>query len=197
MTRIRTLAPDTASGRVIGVVLLTTLLASCKIERTPDAFVDHHTPVQEERTAAAAELRDRLLALTQALNRGDSGEAMAALEPAPDAYLVGPEAGAATGAEQIQIALQQVADSAMQAEVVMRDLEVDIGPRQSVAWFRGSLHASGSTPEAPVLRMTGVYLRDAGVWRLVQAHVSRPVTEPAPPPPSSPTETAADSAGGE
>lgn len=180
----------------MGLLLLSALLGACKVERTPQELVDHFTPEQHERAAAAAEVEDRMLALAQALNREDMTGVLGALEPAEDAYLVGPEVGGtATGREGISEALRRAAGSPIDVE--MRDLVVSVGPRATVAWFRGSLEDPGDPVGSGALRVTGVYIRDAGVWRLVQAHLSRAVTDSAAAPPSSPPVTGADSVGGE
>ena len=194
MKRFRDIGLYTLAGRGAALALLAGLLSACRVERTPPEYLDKGAVIETEREAAAREVQDRLLALTQALNRGGGSEVLTALDPEDDAYVVGPAADSVVrGPSGIRGILGQVVGSGGQME--MHDLEVRIGPQANVAWFRGSLHSTaGGAGETPPLRITGVYLRDAGLWKLVQAHLSRPVT-PAPPPlPSSPEPSAADSA---
>lgn len=178
-----------------GVTLVLLLAAAgCRVERTPAKYFDHQNTIEAEREAAAAELRDRLLAMGQALDRGNATEALIALSPAPDVYLIGPEAGMVVrGSDRLEAALGNLLESQeLSAEV--RDVEVGVAPRANVAWFRAELLLPGRTPDGEPLRMTGVYLRDAGIWKLVQAHISLPFTPPPADSASSPSESAADSA---
>lgn len=159
-------------SRLTHAALCATLLASaCKVERTPPEYIDHRQPIAAVRDEAVEELQDRLLAMGQALNRGDSFEALQALSPMPDAYVLTAAGDAVfTGEEQIAGALTQFAS--LPGEVSMSDLRVNVGPRANVAWFRAQIAHSGATGEGP-FRITGVYLRgDEGEWRLVQAHLS-------------------------
>ncbi len=179
-----------------GVTLVLLLAAAgCRVERTPERYFDHQTTIEAEREAAAAEIRDRLLAMGQALGRGNSTEALIALSPAPDVYLVGPEEGMVVrGSDLLESTLGGLMESQELAAEV-RDVEVGIAPRANVGWFRAELLLPGRTPDGKPLRMTGVYLRDAGIWKLVQAHVSLPFTPPPPDSTSSRRASASDSAG--
>jgi ketosteroid isomerase-like protein len=159
-------------SRLTHAALCATLLASaCKVERTPPEYIDHRQPIADIRGEAAEELQDRLLAMGQALNRGDSSEALQALSPTADAYVIAADGDAVlTGDEQIAGALVEFAS--LQGTVSLSDVLVKVGPRANVAWFRAQLVHSGATGGKPV-RITGVYLRgDEGEWRLVQAHLS-------------------------
>jgi Fe2+ transport system protein FeoA len=174
---------------------LALLLGACKVEQTPQALIDRRLPVQEERAAAAEELRDRLLAMGGALQRGDAAEALTALAPAPDAYVVSPQAALEVlGPEQIGAVLASLAGDPVAVEV--RDVAVEMGPLADVAWFRAGMAVQREGVAETMVRITGVYLRREGEWRLVQAHLSTPITPPAPPPPS-PSESAAAPAAGE
>lgn len=170
--------------------------AGCRVERTPPQYFDHQNTIEAERDAAAAELRDRVLAMGQALNRGNSTEALIALSPAPDVYLIGPEQGMVVrGSDQVGATLESLlASQDVSAEV--RDVEVGIAPGANVGWFRAELVLPGHTPDGEPLRMTGVYLRDAGIWKLVQAHISLPFTPQPADSASSPPASAADSGAG-
>lgn len=165
------------------------LAAACEVEPTPREYFDHQTPAAVERQASAEELQDRILAMAQALNRGNASAAMIALAPAPDAYVLTPgDTIALQGADQIGNAFVGAG-----GPVTMRDVEVQVGPRQNVAWFRARMGVGGGAEGEGEMRLTGVYLRNEGAWQLVQAHLSR-ATDSESPPPANPA-PAADSAG--
>jgi hypothetical protein len=176
------------SGTALGLFLL---LGACTIEPTPADYIDRVSSAQEGRDAAG-EVRDRILAMGQALSRGNAADALVALAPARDAYVVGPQAGLeVTGPEQIGVVLQSLA--AQPVPIQTRDVVVSVGPRGNVAWFRALMDAEGPGDTATI-RITGVYLLNEGAWQLVQAHLSTPVTVS---PPTSPAEAAGDSAAAE
>ena len=170
--------------RVLESVLAVSLLASaCKVEQTPPEYFDHRDRIATERDASRDELEDRLLALGQALSRGNATEAMIALAPAPDATVLTPVDGEVlTGAEQIGAALQRFAG--VPVAVRMRDVRVEVGPLANAAWFAATLDVPGRAPEGTQLQITGVYLRREGAWQLVQAHVSTATPPPSPQPQS-------------
>lgn len=168
-------------------------LAACDVARTPDSYLDRESTAQQAREAGGAEVRDRVLAMGQALGRGDAADALVALSPAEDAYVIGPQAGLElVGPAQIGAVLASLA--AAPAPVGVEGVQVQVGPRGNVAWFRATLTSEGSSPARPPVMITGVYLLDEGTWRLVQGHLSTPTTTPLP---SSPPASAADSAAGE
>lgn len=148
--------------------------ASCRIERTPEEYVDHRDPTAGEIEAAEDQIHDRVVALGQAVSRGDAASALEAFSPAPDVRAIGPVEGLTLrGAEQIDSALRQLAGGRTRVE--MRDVEVEVGPRANVAWFRALVAVGEDGPVAGrTLRATGVYLLDEGTWQLVQAHLSLP-----------------------
>lgn len=168
-------------------------LAACKVEQTPAEYIDHADPIDVEREAAVDEIRDRVLAMGQALGRDNPAEALTALSPAQDSYLFLPTHDTLlAGPAEISGALQDLAERA--GDLRMRDVEVTVGPRANIAWFRALLEVGGEpTLEGVPLRLTGVYVLDEGLWELVQAHLSLPFT---PPPPPSPDGGAAPVEGG-
>ena len=183
--------------RSIRRTALALLLATsaCRVERTPPQYFDHQTTIEAEREAAAGEIRDRLLAMGQALDRGNATEALIALSPSVDASIIGPTEGMMiSGSDRISALLDSLlASTEVSAEV--RDVQVHIAARANVGWFRADLDLPGHTPGDRPLRMTGVYVRDAGLWKLVQAHLSLPFTLPPRDSTSSRSAAGADSAG--
>ena len=174
---------------VLGTVLL---LSACEIEPTPVDYIDRATSAEAGRAQAAAEVRDRVLAMGQALGRRNPADAYLALAPSRDLFVVGPGAGTGegTGPERIREILEGLA--AEPTPVLTRDVAVSVALRANVAWFHAELAGEGE--ETPGLRVTGVYALNEGAWQLVQAHLSTPLT---PPPPSSPPEQGEDSAAAE
>lgn len=160
-------------GAVAGCALWI-LLVGCKIERTPDEFFDQQLPATlgEE---AVAELRAHVLNLIQALNRGQPETALAALAPRADAYIIGPEGGSVfSGSEQIDAALQWIT-ALGPVSVQARDVRIAADLRGNVGWFSTDLGVPGlETAGTAALRMSGVYVREEGRWRLAQAHLSVP-----------------------
>lgn len=173
------------------------LLGGCKVERTPREYFDHARPAEVVQREAAEELRDRVLAFGQALVRGDELAAQAALAPAPDGYLLGPLDGQVLqGGERIAALVRRLAALGPLAVDVL-DVHVGVGPRASVGWFAARFQVPG-LPDSAGLRMTGVYVRDRGDWRLVQGHLSLAATGlpalPGSPYPDSAAAPAADAA---
>lgn len=165
------------------------LLSACEIERTPADYIDRASSEEAGRAEAAAEVRDRVLAMGQALGRRNSADALVALAPARDVFVIGPWAAGedGLGAEQIAVILDSLA--ARPVPALTRDVVVSVAPRANVAWFQAAI--AGDSVETPGMRMTGTYELNEGAWQLVQAHLSAPLI---PPPPQSPPEEAEDSA---
>lgn len=176
------------------VPLAAALLApACKVAPTPREYFDHQMPAAVERQAAVEEIQDRILAMGQALNRGNTDAAMIALAPAPDAYVITPDDTLTRqGAEEIGAILERGASG----PVELREVVVQVGPRQNVAWFRAVMvRTEEEGGAAQALRLSGVYVRNEGAWQLVQAHLSSPTLPPAPPT-ESPEPAAAPAGGG-
>lgn len=176
--------------RLTGTALCAALLlAACKIERTPRQFYSQRDPAAAERELFTAELTDRVAAVGPALDRRDAGAALFALAPAPDVHVIGPDGGPpAVGPEGLAAVLGAVADTAP-AAVSLHDVRVALGPRAQTAWFSAGVEVlRPAAPEAQAaadtLRLSGVYQRTRGEWRLMQAHLSRALTPPAAPPPA-------------
>ena len=160
------------------------LLAACKIEETPRSYIDRQTSAAREREEAGAEIRARILAFADALDRRNPARAAAALAPSPVAAVIGPmRAQAAPDPAALQAALREIVPRAGEA-VAVEDIEIGVAARAQVAWFNARLvTAPDSAPPADLL-FSGVYQRREGAWELVQAHLS---TAPAP---SLPADTA-------
>lgn len=159
---------------LIAFLAAATLTSGCKVERTPEEYFDHQDRLSTGREEAAEELHDRILALGQAIARGNAREAMVALAPAPNLRVITPEPDLVLSGDALRGALERFASTPVAME--MRDVAVTVGPAGNVAWFQAKVDAPGSGPAGTVLRITGVYLRSEGAWELVQAHVSTPRT---------------------
>lgn len=169
---------------LIAVLAIATLSSACKIQRTPDEYFDHGEAVETDRAASAEELRDRVLALGQAIARGSGTEAMVALAPAAELRIITPQQDLVlSGPEAIRAAVNRFTSTP--TAISMRDVVVTVGPLGNVGWFEAIVDAPGSGPEGTSLRVTGVYLRTEGAWEMVQAHISTPREPSRVPPPDS------------
>ena len=149
------------------------MLGGCRIERTPDPYIDRLETPQEEVRASAEELIDLLLSTAASLQRGNLGAVAVALAPDADLSGIGPGAAVITGYPEFLDSL-----SAMTANrsVDMVDLKVEVEPRNAVAWFRSVLVLTGDSIEAERMPFTGVFVHEEGVWHLRQAHLSGPIS---------------------
>jgi uncharacterized protein (TIGR02246 family) len=165
------------------------LLVACTIEPTPEEYFDHRDPATRVSDEAVEEIRDRIQAAAQALNRGDAAEAYDILAPAGDIVFVG-AGGADTreGPDRVAALLERIA---VPRRTTVRETQITAGPRAAIVWFSGTLDTPGEGPEVRSLYLTGTYLLREGEWRLVQLHVSGeadplnpqpsyPAAEPAP-----------------
>lgn len=161
-----------------------TLSSACKVERTPAEYFDHRERVVTERDAAEEEIQDRLLALGQAIARGSANQAMLALSPHDDVRVVTPDTKVVLeGAAAVAAGLARLVTTPLAVEI--GDVSVTAGPLGNIAWFEADIEAPGIGSGGTLVRVTGVYLRTEGAWRLVQAHVSIPGTAPNPAQPDS------------
>jgi hypothetical protein len=171
-------------------------LAACTVERTPDDVLNPRDPSQVERRDAEQDVAIHVNAFLQALARGDRGQAVSAMSPVTDAYVMGVDGNdgrARFGTDGLAAA---IAELEIPANSLPRtpDLRVQADPRRGTAWFAGFVEmfpASGEQPER--VRMSGVFGRQEGEWRLVQIHISRPGAPPAPVPAPDSAATARDS----
>lgn len=160
---------------------LAAVLAACQVERTPQEYFDHTVPIEAERAAAAEELDARIRAFGLAVDRGDAGAAHDALAPAGEVRLVGPVEGEVRlGAGEMDVMIEWLgADPG--AALVVDAVDVEVGPRATVAWFAARLRvAAQGAGEAAGWHLSGVYTRQEGAWQLVQAHLSPVLTLQAP-----------------
>jgi hypothetical protein len=168
-------------------------LAACTVERTPDKVLNPRDPSQVERRDAEQDVGAHVGAFLQALARGDRGQAVSAMSPVMDTYVVGVDGNEGRprfGADGLAAA---VAELQVQPGALARtpDLRVQADPQRGTAWFAGFVEmfpATGGVPER--MRMSGVFGRREGEWRLLQLHLSRPEAPPA----AAPAATAPDSA---
>lgn len=177
------------AARIIPLILPVVLIAAaCRVEPTPEEYIDHLSTVEEEREAAGAEVRDRLLAFVSAAGRGDAAQAVLSLHPDEQVSVLGPGEMEVSGGEGVRTLMSSLVSTPVAVRV--RELEVETGPAGGVAWFQMVIEAPGTTPEPSLYRATGTYLRNAGVWELVQAHVAGPLTSDSTSP-SNPSDSAA------
>lgn len=153
------------------------LLAGCRIEQTPAAYIDHVGTPQDDLRASEEELMDRLRSIAPALQREDYRSIVAALAPSDELTAFGPEKNSLAGGAALGTALAgATGGQAASAE----DLVVRVELQNTIAWFRVAYRVV--TPvedDLSEVRFTGVFARQEGEWRLVQGHISNPLTPPA------------------
>lgn len=165
-------------------------LSACRVERTPDEYLNPRNPAQVERRDDENEIAARVGAFAEALARGGQAEAVQVLLPTPEAHVIGigfnggrPRFGPLGLAAAI-------ADLQLPQGAVARtpDLRVEADGR-GLAWFATHVEVlpvvgAGGQPQR--LRVSGVLNQREGDWRLVQLHLSRAeVPAPATPRPDS------------
>lgn len=166
-------------------------LAACRVDRTPDEYLNPRDPAQVERREAENEIAARVGAFSESLARGNQTDAVGALLPAPETHVMG------TGANEGRPRFGPLGLSAALRDLELPrgavgrtpDLRVEADAREGLAWFATHLEilpvvGAGGQPQR--LRVSGVFSRREGEWRLVQIHVSRAeVPPPTPPRPDS------------
>jgi hypothetical protein len=176
-------------------------LAACNVERTPPEFYSHPDPAVVDRQEAADEIRTRVRVFADALGRGDRDEAVQALAPDEMAAVLGVEGNGGLvrfGAPGLSAA---VAGLAISTPSVVRTPDLRVSASQGMGWFSTHLQllSTSAATDPVLLRMSGVFVRERGEWRLVEAHLSRPeraTAEPASEPSPAADSAAAPAAGG-
>jgi hypothetical protein len=161
-------------------------LSACRVERTPDEYLNPRNPAQVESRDEENELTARVGAFGEALSRGAQADAVAALGPTAEAHVIGigfNDGRPRFGPLGLAAAL---ADLQLPTDAVARtpDLRVEADGR-GVAWFATHIEVfpvvgAGGQPQR--LRVSGVFNEREGEWRLVQLHLSRAEM----PPPATP-----------
>jgi len=118
---------------------------------------------------AQDEIRALLNQLLEAQNAGDSERVRAALSGRPDAVHIGTDGEEWWTSAQVADAVA-ASGGADDIQVVAEDVDVHV--QGDVAWAegRGRFTTAGGS-ERPV-RMTGVFVREDGQWKVVQSHAS-------------------------
>jgi SnoaL-like domain len=176
-------------------------LAACSVERTPQEYLDPRDPAAVERSESQQELAARIETFREALVRGNHADAVAALVPAPETFVMGVDFNDGRPRYGPQGLAQALADLRLPAGAVARtpDMRVEAGAREgALGWFATHVEvmpvASGGPPRW--LRVSGVLARREGDWRLLQIHFSEPrLPAPASADTAATDSAAADSAG--
>lgn len=171
-------------ARALAAALLA--LSACRVDRTPDEYLNPRNPAQVEQREAAGEIAARVGAFREALARGDHGGAAAALGPAVDTHVMGigfNDGRPGLGPQGVAAALREM-ELPRGAVARTPDLRVEADARQGLAWFATHVEllpvvGAGGAPQR--LRVSGVFSRREGDWRLAQLHLSRGQLPPPPP----------------
>jgi ketosteroid isomerase-like protein len=165
------------------------LLAACKVAPTPQEYLDPRDPAAVERSESEQDIVARVSAFREALARGDRADAVTALGPAADTYVMGVDFNDGRPRYGPQGIADALADLQLPSGAVARmpDLRVQASTREGgQAWFATHLEllpVVGAGGEPQWLRASGVFTRHEGDWRLLQLHLSRaesPAPAPAP-----------------
>ena len=153
-------------------------LAACEVNQTPPQVLNPRNPSEVEQRDAEQEIAARVGAFREALLRGDRGAAVEALAPVGTAHVMGPDGNdgrALLGTDGLRATLDSLA---LPTGAVARtpDMHVEADAQEGTGWFATHLElfpvAQGGQVER--LRMSGVFARQEGAWRLLQLHLSRP-----------------------
>ena len=154
-------------------------LAACSVERTPQEYLDPRDPAAVERLESEEDLAAQVGAFREALARGNRPEAVRALAPASDAHVMGVGFNGGRPSFGPQGITDALAAVQIPAGAVARtpDLRVQATTREGgLGWFATHLEllpvvSGGGEPQW--LRVSGVFVRREGEWRLVEFHLSR------------------------
>jgi hypothetical protein len=161
-------------------------LSACRVERTPDAYLNPRDAAQVERRETENEIAARVGAFSEALGRGAQADAVAALLPEADTHVIGVgfnDGRPRFGPLGLAAALGEL-NLPRGAVGRTPDLRVEADGREGMAWFATHLEVLpvvGAGGQAQRLRVSGAFTRREGEWRLAQVHLSRAET-PAPTP---------------
>lgn len=159
-------------------------LSACRVERTPDEYLNPRDAAQVESREAENEVGARVGAFAEALARGGRSDAVGVLMPTAEAHVIG--IGLNDGRPRFgPLGLAAaIADLQLPTDAVARtpDLRVESDGR-GLAWFATHVEVlpvvgAGGQPQR--LRISGVFNQHEGDWRLVQMHLSRAETPPQP-----------------
>jgi hypothetical protein len=157
--------------RILLLALGSVALAGCRIERTPEQYIDNQAARADALIAARDELAQRIASLGPALARGPAAvdEILAPREPIS---VIGPERGQLIeSSRELNELVASLADGhAMTSERV----EVTVAPGIVYAWFTAAFGPGPDAAPESGFRISGVMFRESTTWRLIQAHVSRP-----------------------
>jgi hypothetical protein len=171
-------------------------LAACQVAPTPQEYLDPRDPAAVERRESEQELAARVGAFREALARGNRVAAVQALVPAADTHVMGVDFNDGRPRYGPQGIADALADLPLPAGAVARtpDLRVEAETREGgLGWFATHLEVLpvvGAGGEPQRLRVSGVFIRREGEWRLLQLHLSRAEM----PEPARPDSATADSA---
>jgi hypothetical protein len=164
--------------RFCSVAACSLALAGCRIEQTPQQYIDRRDTPADQLLTSEAELTRRLLEVSDAMRSNDTVGLETILALHPEVIVYGPASGEQFGGGPgIARSLSDFANG----RVLVPDVNVQVGPQNNVAWFRATYEDS-TTSVSDALRFTGVFLRQDTAWQLVLGHISVPATLPPPRP---------------
>lgn len=154
-------------------------LAACSVERTPQEYLDPRDPAAVERQESEEELAARVGAFREALARGNRQDAVQALTPSADAHVIGVQFNDGRPRFGPQGVADALATLQLPTGAVARtpDLRVQAATREGgLGWFATHLEllpVVGTGGQQQWLRVSGVFMRREGQWRLLELHLSK------------------------
>lgn len=164
------------------LLLLPLALAACKVEPTPRSFYNHRDPAVVELQESEGEIRTRVINFVGALNRGDSAGAREVMNAMEMAQVMGPadDSLAGLGSAGLSAAIAALRPS---AAGVARTPDLRVSATQAMGWFATHvemLPVAGDSASLERMRLSGVFVRERGEWRLMQIHLyQRPAADSA------------------
>jgi hypothetical protein len=160
--------------RTVGCLLA---LTACRIEQTPQQYIDRQDSPADQMLASEAENTRRLASLSGALEGRNLVEVGGALNLDPEAVVVGLSPGAELRrADETAAALDSIVGG---ASLSSGDIAVTVGPQNDLAWFQAEF-ASVDPELGSGFQFSGVFRRVEGEWRLLQGHISPTLAVPSP-----------------
>jgi hypothetical protein len=170
--------------RRIALFLLPAALAACKVEPTPRHIYNHRDPALVELQESEGEIRTRVVNFVSAFNRGDMTEAVQTMNPAEGLQVMGPTPGDSLSRLGPAGLMAALAELRRPAQGLARTPGLQVSAGQTMGWFAAYVEIlpTDTSRTTERLRVSGVFARERGEWRLVQAHLAQGALPMASPP---------------
>jgi ketosteroid isomerase-like protein len=120
-------------------------------------------------TESQDEIRKVLDEMTEALNAGDAARLRTMVSQRPDAVHIGTDAEEWWTSKEVVDGVA-AADSGDDIQVVTGDVGIHV--QGDIAWVEGRARFTRADGAERPVRMTSVFVREDGHWKMVQSHAS-------------------------